>query len=92
MSSSSIYVTWELVKTLRSLLDLWNKYALKTNSHPCTFKFEKNLYIIGKQALLFDISQETEMATHSSNPAWKIPWTEQPGGLQSMGSQRVAHD
>ena len=32
-----------------------------------------------------------EMATHSSILAWKIPWTEEPGGLQSMGSQRVRH-
>ena len=32
------------------------------------------------------------MATHSSLLAWKIPWTEEPGGLQSMGSQRVGHD
>ena len=32
------------------------------------------------------------MATHSSILTWKIPWTEQPGGLQSMGSQRVRHD
>ena len=32
---------------------------------------------------------EKEMATHSSILAWKIPWTEEPGGLQSMGSQRV---
>ena len=33
-----------------------------------------------------------EMATHSSILAWKIPWTEKLGGLQSMGSQRVGHD
>ena len=32
------------------------------------------------------------MATHSSILAWKIPWTEEPGGLQSMGSQRVRHN
>ena len=32
------------------------------------------------------------MAPHSSILAWKIPWTEEPGGLQSMGSQRVGHD
>ena len=32
------------------------------------------------------------MAIHSSILAWKIPWTEEPGGLQSMGSQRVRHD
>ena len=35
---------------------------------------------------------EKEMATHSSILAWKIPWREEPGGLQSMGWQRVGHD
>ena len=35
---------------------------------------------------------EKEMATHSSILAWKIPWTEKPGGLQSVGLQRVRHD
>ena len=35
---------------------------------------------------------EKEMATHPSILAWNIPWTEEPGGLQSMGSQRVGHD
>ena len=35
---------------------------------------------------------EKEMATHSSTLAWKIPWMEDPGRLQSMGSQRVGHD
>ena len=35
---------------------------------------------------------EREMAPHSSTLAWKIPWTEETGGLQSMGSQRVGHD
>ena len=37
-------------------------------------------------------SQEKEMATHSSVLAWRIPWREELGGLQSMGSQRVGHD
>ena len=37
-------------------------------------------------------SLEKEMATHSSILTWNIPWTEEPGGLQSMGSQRVGHD
>ena len=35
---------------------------------------------------------EKEMATHSSILAWKIPWTEEPGGLQSMGVARVRHN
>ena len=37
-------------------------------------------------------TMEKEMATHSSVLAWKIPWTEEPGGRQSMGLQRVGHD
>ena len=36
--------------------------------------------------------QEEEMATHSRILAWKIPWTEDPGGLQSMGSQKVGYN
>ena len=40
----------------------------------------------GKDAL------EKGMATHSSIVAWRIPWTEEPGGLQSIGSQRVGHE
>ena len=36
--------------------------------------------------------QEKEMATHSSRFIWEIPWTEEPGSLQSMGLQRVGHD
>ena len=43
------------------------------------------------QSLGWEDPLEKEMATHSSNLAWKIPWTEEPGGLQSMGSQRVGH-
>ena len=36
-------------------------------------------------------SLEEGMATHSTNLAWRVPWTEEPGGLQSIGSQRVRH-
>ena len=35
---------------------------------------------------------EEEMAIHSSILPWRLPWTEEPGGLQSMGSQRIRHD
>ena len=42
---------------------------------------------LGREDLL-----QKEMTTHSSILAWKIPWMEEPGGLQSMGSQRVGHD
>ena len=49
-----------------------------------------------QETLVRSLSQEDlleeEMATRSSILAWRIPWTEEPGGLQSMGSQRVRHD
>ena len=44
------------------------------------------------QHLSWEDLLEKEMATHSSILAWRIPWTEEPGGLQFMGSQRVGHD
>ena len=44
------------------------------------------------QSLGWEDPLEKEMAIHSSTIAWKIPWTEEPGRLQSMGSQRVVHD
>ena len=48
---------------------------------------ETRVQSLGREDLL-----EKEMATHSSAVAWKIPWMEEPGRLQSMGSQRVGHD
>ena len=44
------------------------------------------------RSLAWEDPLEEGMATHSSILAWRIPWTEDPGGLQSMGSQRVGHD
>ena len=55
----------------------------------------KNLPAMGEnwvQSLGWEDHLEKEMATHSSILAWKIPWTEEPGMLQPMGSQRVGHD
>jgi len=49
--------------------------------------WETQVQYLGQEDLL-----EKEMATHSSILAWKIPWMEEPGRLQSMGSQRVGHD
>ena len=54
-------------------------------------------YLLAKQETwVQSLSQEDplekEMATHSSTLAWKIPWMEEAGGPQSMGSQRVGHD
>ena len=44
------------------------------------------------QSLDWEDPLEKRMATHSSILAWRIPWTGEPGGLQSMASQRVGHD
>ena len=44
------------------------------------------------QSLSWEDPLEKEMATHSITLAWKIPWTEEPGRLQSMGLQGVGHD
>ena len=41
---------------------------------------------------IYDHEMEKAMATHSSTLAWRIPWMEEPGGLQSMGLRRVGHD
>ena len=49
--------------------------------------WETRVQSLGREDLL-----EKEMATHSSILAWKIPWMEELGRLQSMGSQRVGHD
>ena len=45
------------------------------------------VWFLGQEDLL-----ENEMAIHSSIPSWEVPWTEEPGGLQSMELQRVRHD
>ena len=55
----------------------------------------KNLTILQETWVLFlgqDNLLEKGIATHSSILAWRIAWTEEPGGFQSMGSQRVRHD
>ena len=44
------------------------------------------------QSLSQEDPLEKEMATHYNSFAWEIPWTEEPGGIQSMWSQRVGHD
>ena len=43
-------------------------------------------------AVYYDEIDQKAMALHSSTLAWQIPWTEEPGGLQSIGSLRVGHD
>ena len=54
---------------------------------PLSAMLETRVQSLGREDPL-----ENEMAAHSSTLAWKIPWTEEPGRLQSMGLQRVGHD
>ena len=53
----------------------------------------KRLLLLGRKLMTnVDNILEKAIASHSSTLAWKIPWMEEPGGLQSMGSLRVGHD
>ena len=96
---SSIHVSSEVV------VDLLEKYLLQLLSYWYYFTFAEPLSLVAKRLKCLPLMRETwvsslgredplekEMATHSSILAWRIPWTEDPGGLQSMGSQRVGHD
>ena len=65
------------------------------NGLPRCTQMVKNLPAVQEtrvQSLGWEVPLEKGMATHSSIPAWRIPWTEEPGMLQSMGSQRVGHN
>ena len=55
------------------------------------FTIEDNVYC-GSVLYIFYYIEVCSMATYSSTLAWRIPWTEEPGGLPSMGSHRVGHD
>ena len=57
-----------------------------------TVKRLSTMWETGVQSLGQEDPLEKEMAIHSGTIAWKIPWTEEPGRLQPMGSQRVGHD
>ena len=72
----------ELLRDMKKFFELEMKWQIFPNTR----------YI--KLGIMCDSQRKTEksMAPHSSTTAWKIPWTEEPGGLQSMGSLRVRHD
>ena len=67
--------------------DLWRTSLLAQ-----TVKRQPTMLETWVQSLGWEDHLEKEMATHSSTLAWKIPWMEEPGRLQSMGLQRVEHD
>ena len=72
--------------------DICNTYNRGTSLVAQTVKYLPAMRETWVQSLGQEDPLEKEMATHSSTLAWKIPWMEEPGRLQSMGSQRVGHD
>ena len=80
---------------LTASLDYINNSMLLEIQDSLVAQMVKNLPVMQEawvQSLGWEDSLEKEMATHSSILAWRIPWTEDPGGLQSMGSQGVGHN
>ena len=77
-----IFITYFLIQ------DLWSSASLVAQ----IVKHLSTVWETGVQSLDWEDPLEKEMATHSSTLAWKIPWMEQPSGLQSMGLQKVRHD
>ena len=83
---------------LRELIHKSNLFVSTTKLRPSLVAQVKNLPAMQELqetqvlSLGWEGPLEEGMATHSSILAWRIPWTEEPGGLQSIGSQRVGHD
>ena len=82
------------LKSTVSLLESWGLFYDELGSRwgfPCSSDGKESACNAGDPGLVPGLGRE-EMTTHSSILAWRIPWTEQPGGLQSMKLQRVRHD
>ena len=78
-ASNRHLTSWNAVYTAETSLLHWRKEGKKSLESLTTFPLE------------FKADTEKAMAPHSSTLAWKIPWTEEPGRLESMGSLRVGH-
>ena len=87
---------WEVKKPLK-LTSIW--IPNKCPQFPCPEQtgtlfnmWQQSFWVYLLNIKYYFFSTEKAMAPHSSTPAWKIPWMEEPGRLQSMGSLRVGHD
>ena len=85
---------WHVLRTDFSPSHLSDTLSIRDNRFPGGSDGKASVYNGGDLGSSPGLgrSLEKEMAIHSSTIAWKIPWTEEPGRLQSMGSQRVGHD
>ena len=79
----------ETMETVTDFIFLDSKITVDGDS---SHEIKRHLLLGGKAMTILDSISEKAMAPHSSTLAWKIPWTEEPGRLQSMGSLRVRHD
>ena len=86
LSSFSFDIIHSAVTVWLSFSSLWASLVAQTVKIPPAM--QETLV----QSLVWEDPLEKGMATHSNILAWRIPWTERPGGLQSMGSQKVGHD
>ena len=87
LQSWSVWLTW----LLTVVIDLRKAIILVFYSIRLYFHHQSHPQLSIIYALVQPLYLEKAMAPHSSTLAWKIPWTEEPGRLQSMGSQRVRH-
>ena len=84
---------WTCVDKVMSLLfNMLSRFVCRASLVAQTVKRLPAEWESRVRSLGWEDPLEKEMATHSSTLAWKIPWAEEPGRLQSMGSQRVRHD
>ena len=81
-----VHFLWKNEKLLESRLSYWASLVTQAVMNLPAMQ-EAWVLCLGQEEPM-----EKKMATHSSILAWEIPWTEEPGGLQSMGLQRVKHD
>ena len=86
MGTLSVVAVGTLVLSQCVKVSFWASLAAQT------VKNLSAMWATWVKSLGWENSMEEGMATHSSILAWRIPWTEEPGGLHSMGSQRVGHD
>ena len=93
MIALQIFVRWSSVISVLGFIDTLFKFFLASSCFLiCWMIFSRNLdsWVLYSECL--DHILEKAVAPHSSTLAWKIPWMEEPGRLQSMGSWRVGHD
>ena len=92
MASGPI-TSWEMDgETVETVSDLFFLSLKNTADGYCSHKIKRGLLLERKVMTNLESILEKAMAPHSSTLAWKIPWMEEPGRLQSMGSRRVGHD